>query len=132
MLILFSFVYADSVALKDGERCIYYWECESGYCNNGFCCKEGDCCPYVGKEDFCTNTFEGKRICGYGHICRSYDEGYILFDGKVITNLLHDLYIYLNGFVPNAITLILIVGGFVMVGGIVIGFFIIMFRLLLR
>ena len=44
--------------LVDGSACNENSDCQSSYCLNGFCCKEGDCCP--------TNDPDGAMNCILG------------------------------------------------------------------
>jgi hypothetical protein len=45
---------------EDGERCTRDSQCESDYCDNGFCCADGECCR---SEDDCGDGSGIAEIC---------------------------------------------------------------------
>jgi hypothetical protein len=69
----------------DGGPCDEDSDCESGHCQNGFCCADGDCCqlaedcpPQYGGAPFCESpgTCQGYRadaVCGEDNVCAMSD-----------------------------------------------------------
>ena len=53
--------------LPDGSQCDLDSDCESGYCGNGFCCAESDCCSVA--QD-CPPLYQSDSDCGDAAGCQ--------------------------------------------------------------
>ncbi|MCB9728158.1 MAG: putative metal-binding motif-containing protein [Deltaproteobacteria bacterium] len=47
--------------LGDGDVCVRDAQCESGHCQNGFCCQSGDCCAQAGNCP--VGTYGAPSVC---------------------------------------------------------------------
>ncbi len=55
-----------AVVQPDGEKCTGNGECQSGYCNNGYCCASGTCCATAAN---CIG-FSAPSSCGSPSTCQ--------------------------------------------------------------
>ena len=53
----------------DGRACDEHSDCTSGYCANGFCCREGDCCAVAGD---CPAEYVQAPLCDSVSTCQGH------------------------------------------------------------
>ncbi|MBX3249215.1 MAG: putative metal-binding motif-containing protein [Myxococcales bacterium] len=63
----------------DGESCTAAAQCESGHCQNGFCCSGGDCC---GTAVHCPASYRGAPVCLDSRACQGTRDAATCIDSR--------------------------------------------------